>query len=428
MTDPDINTDFYELLKVPSTATEDEIRDALRLRRRHFTNRANNAADPVVRLEAQQTVKQLLLAERTLTDPEERRRYDAFRGFGGGRGQGGGGGFSPVPPFSPFSPNPPEGRPVPPPVPPPIQPVSPPVPPPAPPGYRPGPRGGPGTPAPTRLRWLRAHPKSTALIILGVLVVLFYSASHNSGATGGGRPAWPAGATRSVVLAPVVSALRSCAQAATASPANCPQQSTLGGQTIVWTLYGNPASGAQISFGGKRFTVLGHAIMTEQDTSSNSAPAVAVDRVGYDATVSWNSGHAALMSLGQLQTEPTPAITLPRPKVPDTAVKQAAAAAFRDCLASHQLALPPACPAEDFTGDAIGTPTNVVWHPKVNPLLNSRVTYDFSYGIFHVVGSYSITLTWQDNAGSQSQQDSGNYDAQFAYQKGRLRLLDISKA
>jgi curved DNA-binding protein CbpA len=146
MTDPDINTDFYELLKVPSTATEDEIRDALRLRRRHFTNRANNAADPVVRLEAQQTVKQLLLAERTLTDPEERRRYDAFHGFGGGRGQGGGGGFSPVPPFSPFSPNPPEGRPVPPPVPPPIQPVSPPVPPVAPPVPRNDQRYGPGPP------------------------------------------------------------------------------------------------------------------------------------------------------------------------------------------------------------------------------------------------------------------------------------------
>ena len=74
--------DYYKLLEISRNASFDEISQAIRKTRRLWNNRANSP-DSSIRAEAEQHVREVAEAEKTLLDNAKREAYDRGAAFGG---------------------------------------------------------------------------------------------------------------------------------------------------------------------------------------------------------------------------------------------------------------------------------------------------------------------------------------------------------
>jgi hypothetical protein len=389
--------DFYTLLKVSQSASPEEIADALRRELMMWSRRAANAPKAADRSEAEQRVEELGQAKATLTDPARRAAYDQTLG---------------IKPRMPI-----------------IESIIPETwrdqQPPSDPTQRYRPPRGAGWQAwiGVMFRWARAHKRISALIVI-VLIAVIASAGHG-GSGGGSSKVSPQ--TRAAIQAAIVPAIESCAQSAETDPANCPQDVGVEGVTgVVWHLYGDPATGVEITPSGSGYTVVGATVMTlHYDEDGDTT--FEVEDIDYQATATVNNGHARLHELQASDEQSTE--TKPRPNLSDRAVDAAVQAAFARCVASTSVVPPEYCPANDPDADP-DSGTQVTWSmaSRANPLLNSTISYDSTYGVLHVVGSYNLSIHFVEDGDAESQNFTGDYDAVVADERGSATVLDIQSS
>lgn len=286
------------------------------------------------------------------------------------------------------------------------------------------------------LAWFTGWSRKTKAIItvIGVGLMLLWivgsalqAATHSTAGQAGTQVASVDPAVRTAVIAATRAAIASCAQAAVASPVNCPQSADPGNNpsAMVWTLHGDPTAGAQVvSAGSGNYKARGHGVMTFTDTSGG-VPRLQIVTFDYVATATYAGSQATITDLGKPREyddqSALSSITQPRPSLSDDAAKAAVKAAFQHCAAAT-VGMTLACPAS-ISDDPSNT--EIHWSLNADPLLNTRVTYDSTYGLVHVVASYTMTVHYLNRFQPQSENFSGNYDAFLADDSGQAVVLMI---
>lgn len=274
-------------------------------------------------------------------------------------------------------------------------------------------------PRPRRRLW----PLYAVIGVIGVCVALIVGNSLLTNALIG---APPKGVTNAMILAPVVAQIKTCASAATASPANCPQSDqNIFGSSIVWTLHGDPAAGAQVTYTGQnKWSVNGVFVMTVSWADGSGPYAGKLDWVaqGYQASVKWDGHQTALASTVAGADRSSLSVQVPRPASATLqAVQQAVRTQFNYCAAQTTVYPPITCP-QNF-GDFIGG-TNYRYALQTDPVKLATETYDSGTGITHLVGSYAIGVSYTASQGTpQHASTNGNYDALVSVDNGKPTVI-----
>jgi hypothetical protein len=274
----------------------------------------------------------------------------------------------------------------------------------------------------------------SALVIVAILIALLISAASSNGA--GQFPdksdhGWPPGVTRSAILAPAITWLAAaCADVKVLSPVNCPQSVSPEDDSVSsvqWVLHGDPGDAARVVYWDGEFQVLGHAVMTVT-YKTQDGDFWQMDTFGYQATVTWADGHAALASSGlqRASLDFGPAISKHDPRLPWGEVSSAVMAVFRQCAASTDTPLPVPCMN---IGVGPESAKKATWELDGSPVVNAREFFDPVTGLLHVTGSYAMRESYVDSywhtPGSLPFTD--NYNATLSFDGARLTVLQISQ-
>lgn len=280
-------------------------------------------------------------------------------------------------------------------------------------------------PPPNPMPWLAGMLVAVAVGLL-ILGAVFSSDGRSEESFPKRSDHWPAGSTNSAVLAPVLAKLNSCAREKVPKPETCPQQvSDAASEQVTWALDGDPADGARVTYHDGRFDVVGHAVMTVS-YDSYIGQKFSVHRVAYRAKVTWNSGHPVLE--GPLNS------TNVKPNAPPVAkkangqtwsqVQRSLQRAFEICVESREAPMPLYCPRDSQTDMPAD---RARWHLDSDPLLDTRSTFDASWGLIHVIGNYAVTVH-TEGWWPRTERGGGTYDAVLAVRSnGWPQVLRIER-
>jgi|SRR5215467_7351575 len=272
-----------------------------------------------------------------------------------------------------------------------------------------------------------------AFLLIAAIIGFFF---WNSSQSGGSLPrvpfplhgsSWPAGATATAVMAPVIVGLQDCARAPVLAPANCPQSQTAaypGVARVRWSLHGDPADGARIVYRKNKFNVAGNTIMLVTYSDATRSSDLNIEIVHYRAQLSWHDNRAILLGIQGVSAVPGPTIIKHTPDVTWSQVQEVVRSAFFSCAAMRSVPLPPQCP----TGPNSNLPRGSGrWHLKDDPLLNARETFNRNSGLIHVTGSYAMSVTYSElPVGKEHYTEAGNYNATVSDDQGKLDVLQLT--
>lgn len=241
---------------------------------------------------------------------------------------------------------------------------------------------------------------------------------------------WPVGSTLQSIAAPILAKLQSCAMATATKPITCPQVADSAEDQVTdvrWKLIGDPIDGARPSFHAGRFDVIGHAVMTVTYSEPLLGPRYELHQIRYRATVAWNNGAPTLEgTLGQTDIEPKKPIRKQTPPADVlTQARPAVQQAFSDCIAATRAPLPPTCPQDPQNAMPI---KNARWSFDGDPLQNTEVKFDASWGLIHLRGNFALKVSYRLLlSGERSNPMNGVYDAVLSPDGPKVKVLQIGK-
>ncbi|MEU6155983.1 hypothetical protein ABZ816_38985 [Actinosynnema sp. NPDC047251] len=232
----------------------------------------------------------------------------------------------------------------------------------------------------------------------------------------------PVGATDDAVRTAVRNAITDCAKAVVPAPANCPQsEAVVSGESVAWSMHGDPVDGLQSAWREDRFNVRGNAVMSinyQEAWGEKTKTRV----VGYSAEVFWRDGKASVSPITRL---PVPVKTV-RKITPDVSldeVRPLVKSVFDDCAKAGRLPFPARCPEVN-----LGSGGRASWTFSGDPLVNARMAFDESSGLLHVTGSFASEIEYEVPIfGSVKYPLSGDFDALVAVDDGRPLVLEVRK-
>jgi hypothetical protein len=268
------------------------------------------------------------------------------------------------------------------------------------------------------------------LLVAGLIAFLLWSNNSSAALPVVAFPArstpWPAGATFSSIIDPVINRLEACAQAPVLSPVNCPQSQSSADASVTsvrWSLHGDPADGAKIVYWKNQFYVGGNAVMmvTYADDGTNELD---VQVVHYRAQVLWQNGAATLTGIKSVSAASGPDIVKRDPAVTWNSIQQVVLSAFETCASSTSAQLPPQCPTEQNLDISA---SSAKWALVGDPVANAQESFDSSSGLINVTGSFAFNVSYHELLfGEQHDSEAGNYSATVSVDGSEIDVLQIA--